>query len=296
MVRKHLITAIVTTMCLATAVAAQQDEERTLKAGEEGTTLRSMTVEGEDRVRVEFNRPKLNIDIDPASAPGLDWDVVTTLLGSDILGLYAPLVDRSRWIRSEYRPRPWLQEFRRGDIARFRPALERVEEWSLVVANSRGEEVFRVSGDGRPPKEIGWDGLRTDKTHALPGLTYSFMVEAADKAGNRRNFAGSSFELPSYYVAKDKSRKMLFAATETSLGEYSPAILEAASHINQLSPSAPVTIVVNAADYATAKRVADETRRILAPQLLGLPSRIAVRTDVKPTAPQGGSVTISVEG
>ena len=44
----------------------------TLRGGQEGTVFRTLTVEGEDRVHFEFERPALDFDLDPEQAPGLD--------------------------------------------------------------------------------------------------------------------------------------------------------------------------------------------------------------------------------
>src|SRR5437899_12660144 len=46
------------------SVSAPQDS-MTLHAGQSGTEFRSMTVEGEDRVHVDFGRPELHLDLDP---------------------------------------------------------------------------------------------------------------------------------------------------------------------------------------------------------------------------------------
>src|SRR5262249_26877882 len=49
------------------------DSAYTLKGGSEGTVFKSLTVEGEDRIRFDIERPELQIDLDPSKAPGLDW-------------------------------------------------------------------------------------------------------------------------------------------------------------------------------------------------------------------------------
>ena len=90
---------------------ASDDSKRDLKAGDKGTTLESITVEGEDRIRIEFERPKLDIDVDPMKAPGLEWDMMWSLLTSESLDLYNVLPQTSRTIQSPYRPRPWMDVF-----------------------------------------------------------------------------------------------------------------------------------------------------------------------------------------
>src|SRR5882762_8076248 len=55
----------------AKATPATSDTSMTLRAGQSGTEFRSMTVEGEDRVHIDFGRPELNLDLDPEDVPGL---------------------------------------------------------------------------------------------------------------------------------------------------------------------------------------------------------------------------------
>ena len=49
-----------------------------LKGGESVTAFGSLTIEGEDRIHVEFARPALSLDMNPEDAPGLDWGVPRT--------------------------------------------------------------------------------------------------------------------------------------------------------------------------------------------------------------------------
>src|SRR5574339_609171 len=44
----------------------------TLSAGQDRTDFRSMTIEGEDRVQVEVERPDLSLDLDAEKVPGLE--------------------------------------------------------------------------------------------------------------------------------------------------------------------------------------------------------------------------------
>src|SRR6185436_15013493 len=50
---------------------ASSDSSMTIRGGESGKEFRSMTVEGEDRVHVDFGRPELVLDLDPQDVPGL---------------------------------------------------------------------------------------------------------------------------------------------------------------------------------------------------------------------------------
>jgi len=263
---------------------ANSDTERQLKAGEKGTTLESITVEGEDRVQIDFKRPELVLNVDPLSAPGLEWDVVWSLLSPATLDLYSPLPERTREIRSPYRSRFWADTFRRGNVARFRPALEGVESWSLTIADSRGLEVSKFGKNGAPPEILGWNGKTSKGEYALPGRRYSFVLEAADRAGNRRSFVGDGFKLPAYAVESSGGVTLLLSRSDLQGGSKAvpPApILYAATRINQTPVTAPVTVTVTASDYKSGEAVAKDVVRKIRLLMLGDPSRMSTKVAVE---------------
>lgn len=302
-----IFTVLAATFAAAPAVAAgdEPDSAIVLEGGREGTAFKRMTIEGEDRFRVDFERPSLRIELDPASAPGLDWDNTWDVLADGALDLHAPLVALSSSQSSPYLPRPWLEEYRRGDIVRFRPSLTDVDRWQLTIADSRNGEVRVFDGKGDPPDMIAWDGLSQDGTPMPPGYTYSYVVEAWDRAGNRRNFVGKGFELPSYRIEKDSGIHFLFpgnllSVRSTSRGRIpaapAPVLLEAASRMNQYDhPGWKVSITVTARTYDQANGMAEAISLQLASLLLGNPARIQHIADVRADAPETGTVTVSLE-
>ena len=93
-----------------------------------------------------------------AELPGV-WAV----LDAESFDFVGPLVARPALERSPYAPRPWLDTFRSGPVARFRPEVKDVESWTLEVADSRGRTVsiersstaaIRVSASSRRAKRI----------------------------------------------------------------------------------------------------------------------------------------------
>jgi hypothetical protein len=285
----------------ASAKTAEAAADTTMKllGGEDGTIFKSLRVEGEDRVRIEFDRPALELNLDPKNAPGLDWESFQTALDRNGLDLFTPYLARTAVTRPPRFAWPWFDRFATGSVARFRPSVEGVESWRLTVANSRGETVAAFDGKGKPPKEIAWDGTSTSGRPAPPGLTYSYVLEAYDKAGNKRNFVGDGFEIPPYLVRSSDGVTMLFAAKEvrgssTQAGA-PPVILEAASWINQ-SPTADrvVRVEVTARSFDEASGTAEWIIAHLRPLVLGDPARIQPVTRVEPHAPDGGTVVIAV--
>lgn len=274
----------------------------TLQGGEEGTLFESLRIEGEDRVRIRFDRPALSLALDAGSAPGLEWKSVQDVIGRTGVDLVAPYLARSAGERPACYSRPWLATFTTGGVARFRPAVEGVDRWRLLVADSKGDTVASFDGKGKPPKEIVWDGRSLSGGFAAPGLVYSYVLEAYDRAGNKRNFVGEGFELPAYRVEGD-DRAMLFSGAEldrksTEYGNTTPpsiVLLEAASWLNQEREiGAPVVVRITAREFRQAKYLADEILRQLQPLLLGDPLRVRTVTDVQPDAPERGTVAITV--
>ena len=282
--------------------AAQADSSMTLKGNEEGTVFKTLTVEGEDRVHIEFERPTLSLDLDPLNAPGLDWDNTRELLARCGVDFMSPLVALSAGERSPYLARPWLDVFASGNVVRFRPALKDVEGWRMTIADSRSRAVAVFQGKGSPPEELGWNGCSTDGKPMPPGLTYSYVLEAYDQAGNKRNFVGKGFELPAY--ALDTGKELVFMFSGGELGaspvreradEAAPPalLLAAASRLNQDVPcNRPIKVGVTARSYKEADNLAQRIGKTLQPLLLGEPSRIQYSTEVRPDSPAPGMVAI----
>jgi hypothetical protein len=275
-----------------------------LFGGQEGTVFKDLVVEGEDLIRIEFERPELKIDVDPQSAPGLEWGSIQDVLDRNQPDLVSSLVSFSSFEHLPRYARPWLDEFASGDIVRFRPSVEGSDRWQLTIANSRSEAVASFDGKGDPPREITWDGRSLDGKPVPPGLTYSYVLEAFDRAGNKRSFVGEGFELPSYRLESDEGLVMLFSGLELSTVPETPAggssmpsplLLEAASRINQSERTdEPVLVEVTARSFEKANALAEGAVQALRPLILGEQARIQSFTTVEPDAPGDGTIQIVV--
>ena len=276
------------------------DSAMVLEGGELGTAFKSLRVEGEDQIRIEFERPSLDLPVDPLSAPGLEWEGIIDVLAHGGLNLVTPFVQHSELDRPVYFARPWLDGFANNRVARFRPAMEGVASWSLVIANSAGENVATFSGKGKPPAEITWDGRSSDGVPVPPGLTYSYVLEAIDRAGNERNIVGDGFKLPAYRLATDDGMVLLFAGDELlrpaqRSGSASPILLEAASWLNQFGQDrGTIRIEAIGRSFEDAKKLADTVVKELTPLIVADPVQLQTVTTVKPNAPEGGSVVIAL--
>lgn len=268
-----------------------------LRGGESGTVLEDMTIEGEDRIRVEYARPDLSLQIDPKSAPGLDRSHAIEVLDRGAPDPVAPFLALSALDRAPFRVEPWFSGLATGPVARFRPQIDGAVRWSLVVADSRGNTVASFRGDGKVPPEIPWDGLAVNGAAVLPGLVYSYVFEAYDRAGNKRSFLGDGFEIRPYMRRDKTAMRILF--TGRDLGNdprgATPSILvETAGWLNQIENlSGPIRLEARAQSLDQAEALADRATGGLKPLLLGDPARFMSATKVEPDAPDAGTIVIT---
>ena len=288
---------------------AAPDSGMTLRGGQERTDFRTMTVEGEDRVHLEIDRPTLTLDLDPEKVGGLESGTASDVLNRVPPDLMTGFLGTSAHIPSPYLAHPWLSQFTTGPIARFEPNVKDVERWKLMVADSKGQTVTTFHGKGDPPKEIAWDGRSQDGTPVTPGLTYSYIFEAYDKAGNKRNFVGQGFRVSAYrldspdgpvlvfsgqsVLAAMKSTRAFGLGADGASKAIPPVILEAAGWLNAASRlTQPVRITATARTYEQASLLAGRVNAALIEIALGDPARIQAVTEVVSDAPDGGTVRI----
>jgi len=277
------------------------DTTMKLQGGAQGTLFESLEIEGEDRIRIEFERPELILNLDSESAGGLEWQSIQDVLDHPGVSLVTPLLNQTAGLRRQCFARPWLNQFSAKGVARFCPRVEGVEKWRLMVADSKGITVAAFEGEGKPPKEIVWDGRSLEGKPVPPGLTYSYVLEAFDRAGNKKNFLGDAFELPAYRVDTPDGRLMLFSGVEVSSPQNPvdgkaatpPVLLDAANYINMESDlNVPVRIEVTARSFEEADHMAGDVVSMLKPYLLGNVKRIQPVAKVQTDAPESGTVVV----
>jgi hypothetical protein len=282
------------------AVPAAGDSVQTLKGGQEGTVFRSLTIEGEDRIRIDYQRPELALDVDPEQAPGLASGGPAAVLERGAPDLGAPLLAATAREPSPYLAHPWLQRFAAGAVARFEPAVQGVERWRLTIADSRGDAVASFEGRGDPPRQIVWDGRTRFGLLAVPGLTYSHVFEAWDRAGNKRSFVGQGFDVSAYRVDSAAGPILVFSGAELGMAPGAPAtavapiVLEAAGWINHgATAERRYRIAVTARGQEQAGALLADVARQLALVTLGNPARLERQAKLDPEAPVAGTVVIA---
>jgi hypothetical protein len=264
---------------------------------DEGAGLRSITVEGDDRVQIAFERPEIRLDLDPRQAPGLGWR--NTWEEVDVV---AAVTARSALTPSRFVGRPWISEFAQDDVVVFHPETPAMSGWTLTIVDSRGKSVAVRQGEGTPPASLAWNGRGDDGSAAWPGLTYSYRLDTVDPAGNRRTTVGRGFDLPAYRLADDAAQTLVFAGDKiispdrvTPLADLvaSPLILAAASWLNQTPGlSSPIEIRATARSQELAEALAAAVDAALSPLVCGDPARVTTAVRVVADAPDAGVVEV----
>src|SRR5207247_7779010 len=94
--------------------STSSDGGMSIRGGQEGTVLKSLTVEGEDRIHLEIERPTLKLDLDPLEAPGLELGNARDVLDRTAPDLCAPLVASTAQEPPPFVAGPWLQQSASG--------------------------------------------------------------------------------------------------------------------------------------------------------------------------------------
>ncbi len=292
---------------LAADPAPDADPGLVLHGGEDGTAFRSLTVEGEDRIHIDYERPPLALDLAPETAPGLDWGSIEDVLNRTFPDMTVPLFTSSTWAPCPYLGHPWLEEFTTGSVAVFHPSMEGVDRWRLEVVDGRGNPVAAFEGKGKPPREIAWDGQERGGATAVPGRTYSYVFTSFDRAGNKRTFVGDGFEVSAYrsgdlehplFVFNGDDLLMEkgseFSARRSSRSQVPPVMIEVASWINQIpSSSTPIRVTVVARSGEQAKVLGGRIVGLLEGLIPAAKSRVQSVSQVELDAPPSGVITIT---
>ncbi|MDH5185754.1 MAG: hypothetical protein ACETVX_05480 [bacterium] len=94
-------------------------------------------------------------------------------------------------LHSSYLRLPVEQEFIKGDVLVFLPKFEtKVAKWELIISNSLGETVRKLSGSGDPAALISWDGRTDNGEMVITGEVYNFTFYAYDALGNQTRITG----------------------------------------------------------------------------------------------------------
>jgi flagellar motor protein MotB len=149
-------------------------------------------IKGETEVKIQDMKPYFAPQIDPFSPVNELLAPENYVLDDALYHSADSMTIPQRFTHSSYLRVPLERNFIYGDMMVFLPSFEqRVATWDLVVSNSLGETVRRVTRKGQPPAVITWDG-KTDKGEPIaPGEVYSFTFNAYDAQGNQTRIPGT---------------------------------------------------------------------------------------------------------
>ena len=114
-----------------TSTAGETPETMVLEGDEEVAELPSLTITGEDQIRIEYERPELRMEFDARSAPGLEWGELDDVVGETEIDLVAPLMAPTADQASVYLAKPWINQLKDGPVAVFSPAS--ASAWVLGI-------------------------------------------------------------------------------------------------------------------------------------------------------------------
>lgn len=183
----HLLLALLLTQTGSPTATATPDSAKPTAAqapAEHG--LGEEVITGQAEIKVEDRKMYLSPSFDPFSPVDSMFVSQNYIFDPPLLRTIDSLTIPHQFIHSSYLRVPVERDLIYGDVIIFMPDFqEQVVSWELVVANSLGETVRRLSRKGRPPAMITWDGRMDNGEMISPGEIYSFTFSAYDAHGNQ---------------------------------------------------------------------------------------------------------------
>ena len=169
------VSLIFAVFCLASALAGQEPDS--------GKIVRKEVIEAQAEIKIDEPKPLLGLWLDPVEA--LD----TLLVGKEIkvqgefdrkmeVALFPGIVQHSGFLRE---PLPSKKLVDRITIELPGKVRRRYRFWRLRIIDPAGTPVKTLSGKGRPPEKIEWDGLTDDGKLLEIGTPYACMLDVVDK-------------------------------------------------------------------------------------------------------------------
>jgi hypothetical protein len=149
-------------------------------------------IKGETEVKIQDMKPYFAPQIDPFSPVNELLAPESYVLDEALYHSVDSMTITQHFAHSSYLRVPLERNFIYGDMMVFLPSFEQhVATWDLVVSNSLGETVRRVTRKGQPPAVIAWDGKTDAGDPIAPGEVYSFTFNAYDAQGNQTRIPGT---------------------------------------------------------------------------------------------------------
>lgn len=273
-----------------------------LARAEEKGELPEVVIKGEEVLKLESAKPKLEIPIEE------NREILKSLETEQELLLKKP----SGWEKQPKESLPELTKspqviiprthhIRREKVCTFRPLKDlqlifkepnpkkakKLARWELVVADDAGQTFREYSGQGLPPEAISFDGRDKNGKILEVGYSYSTVLRYYDAAGNLHTLIGNPFIIPGlahqepegFFISLDL--KLLYKSQPTLLGkgEFSDfgkeLLQETADLIKKYYFTFPVNTIVYSKNKALAEMTAEEVSEQLARMLFRLKEEVS---------------------
>ena len=255
-------------------------------AGGDQHALGEEVIKGETQVKIEDTKPPFAPAIDPFSPVNAMLAPESYVLDNALYRTIDSVTIPQHFTHPSYLRVPLERNFIYGDLLVFLPSFEqRVANWELVVSNSLGETVRRVSRKGQPPAAMTWDGRTDDGEPIAPGEVYSFTFNAYDAQGNQTRIPGTPQRVDGLVlpvgdewivsVAADQ----LFAAGSAQLLEQAGPRLDEAANIVKEKFKKQVVVYV----YTEQERLSTDRCRVIQNELS---SRVLVPAEALRVVPR----------
>ncbi len=199
--------------------------------------------------------------------------------------------------------RKYLKDYQPPDFSISETQLEFHLEAGCTRVLSR-LKMQRMTSDQSAPLvldgiELNLLELRLDGTPAAPGYTYSYVLEAWDKAGNQRRFVGDGFALPAYRRDDATGPEFLVSGAQWRAKDAaghgpSALVMEAANWFNlRCEPTRPIRVIATHRTVNEAAILAGSVSAALAPLVGGDPGRVVVETRTETGAPRAGTLHLT---
>jgi hypothetical protein len=253
-----------------TAVSRPDSAAKTAAKPYDSHAIGEEVITGEAEVKINDTKIWFPPQIDPFSPVNSLLTPETYVLDDALYRSVDSMTIPHHFIHSSYLRVPVERDFIYGDIMVFLPSFEsRVATWELVVANSLGETVRRVTGKGQPPAILSWDG-KTDNAEAIAtGEVYSFTFNAYDAQGNQTRIPGQPQRINGMvYNQRDEwvvaiAADQVFAGDGPQLQEQAAERLDEAANIVKEKFKKEVVVYV----YSEQEKLSSERCRIMKSEL-----------------------------
>jgi hypothetical protein len=252
--------------------------------------LPEVVIKGGEKSAIGSEKPPLEIQSDPDQPVQPVLEVEEDLLKRQPEGMRNPQAGFFPSLASQNAIVPGRIRLARDPVKVFYPLREIMAVspslsqeigtgWEMVVTDTEGRSLRKLSGKGLPPATVPWNG-RSERGEIIGvGKSYSTVIIYRDVRGQARNFVGEPFSFDGIIHQESKglvislSVPALFDNKKTGEGEavsYSGMELlqEASDYIKRYYFTYPVRVECYSKDDATAQSRAQVTAKTLGGLLL----------------------------